>query len=422
MAFHVVGAGLAGLSAAVALACAPGTREVVLHEAAPRAGGRCRSWHDAALDAEIDNGTHALLGANAGALAYLRRIGAEDRLRWFDEGIGFLDLRDGSQWRIAGTMDLLRLWRRHGAGAGSEVAQLLRLLAPRDGGAVPAGLADAGGLGRLAWDPLVRSIMNASPGSAAAVPFAAALRRVLRGGRAAMRVGVARRSLADCFVDPALDLLARRGARLRFGARLRGAERSGARLRSLRFDGEEIALGPDDHAILALAPWDLERCLPGLAPPCAASPIVNIHVVLGGAEPGSQDHEDVALRGLVGGDVDWVLRRGRVASSTTSAATALAGLPHDLLFARLWPAIARGLGVPEATPVRSWRAIVERRATPLQDPGFETRRPGIGTDASNLLLAGDWVVPGLPCTIEGAIGSGSAAAAQAMRRAARARE
>ncbi|MFM8990740.1 MAG: FAD-dependent oxidoreductase [Alphaproteobacteria bacterium] len=40
MAIHVVGAGLAGLSAAVELARAPAGHEIIVHEAAPRAAER----------------------------------------------------------------------------------------------------------------------------------------------------------------------------------------------------------------------------------------------------------------------------------------------------------------------------------------------------------------------------------------------
>jgi protoporphyrinogen oxidase len=72
---HIIGAGLAGLAAAVSLA-KRGTR-VAVHEATAYAGGRCRSYHDTALGMEIDNGNHLLLSANHAALAFLRDVGAE---------------------------------------------------------------------------------------------------------------------------------------------------------------------------------------------------------------------------------------------------------------------------------------------------------------------------------------------------------
>ena len=75
---HVIGAGLAGLSAALRLAKAG--RRVVVHEAAKQAGGRCRSLHDTVLDRPIDNGNHLLLGGNTAVFGLLDRIGARDRL------------------------------------------------------------------------------------------------------------------------------------------------------------------------------------------------------------------------------------------------------------------------------------------------------------------------------------------------------
>ncbi|HKY86025.1 MAG TPA: FAD-dependent oxidoreductase, partial [Pseudorhodoplanes sp.] len=75
---HIVGAGIAGLAAAVRLAQAG--RRVIVHEAAGQAGGRCRSYHDPALDMMIDNGNHLLLSGNRDALAYLKIIGAEHLL------------------------------------------------------------------------------------------------------------------------------------------------------------------------------------------------------------------------------------------------------------------------------------------------------------------------------------------------------
>ena len=51
---HIIGAGLAGLSAGVRLAT-PDNR-VIVHEATAFAGGRCRSYHDAAVGMTVDNG------------------------------------------------------------------------------------------------------------------------------------------------------------------------------------------------------------------------------------------------------------------------------------------------------------------------------------------------------------------------------
>ena len=91
---HVVGAGLAGLAAAVELA-AQG-RRVQLYEAGRHAGGRCRSYFDAELGCRIDNGNHLLLAGNRAALGYLERIGALDTLEGpRDAAFPFLDAATG---------------------------------------------------------------------------------------------------------------------------------------------------------------------------------------------------------------------------------------------------------------------------------------------------------------------------------------
>ncbi|MBV9260310.1 MAG: FAD-dependent oxidoreductase, partial [Pseudolabrys sp.] len=71
---HVIGAGLAGLAAAVRLASAG--RRIIVHEATLQAGGRCRTYYDSASDMLIDNGTHIVLSGNQSLLAYLQTIGA----------------------------------------------------------------------------------------------------------------------------------------------------------------------------------------------------------------------------------------------------------------------------------------------------------------------------------------------------------
>src|SRR5208282_513499 len=109
---HIVGAGLAGLSAALKLTARGGRGErVVLHEATAFAGGRCRSYHDASLGMTIDNGNHLLLSGNRAALDYLRGIGAEHRL------IGpaaaefpFVDIATRERWTLRFNNGRLPWW------------------------------------------------------------------------------------------------------------------------------------------------------------------------------------------------------------------------------------------------------------------------------------------------------------------------
>ena len=96
---HIIGAGLAGLSAAVRLA--EQGRRVAVYEAAGQAGGRCRSYFDAGFGAVIDNGNHLLLSGNDAAIRYLTLIGGADKLcgpakAEFD----FADLATGERWTL----------------------------------------------------------------------------------------------------------------------------------------------------------------------------------------------------------------------------------------------------------------------------------------------------------------------------------
>ncbi|MDW8399173.1 MAG: FAD-dependent oxidoreductase, partial [Acetobacteraceae bacterium] len=92
---HVVGAGVAGLAAALFLA--ERGVPVALHDAAPAAGGRARALPDG-----TDNGTHALLSANRAALSFLVRSGAREG--WVEPepaGLPLLDLAEGRARRVA---------------------------------------------------------------------------------------------------------------------------------------------------------------------------------------------------------------------------------------------------------------------------------------------------------------------------------
>ncbi len=107
---HIVGAGLAGLAAAVRLSAGPGS-SLALYEAAGQAGGRCRSFHDDVIGRMIDNGNHLLLAGNRSARAYLEEIGAADTLYVAPEpAFPFLDLRSGAHWTVRPNPGLLPWW------------------------------------------------------------------------------------------------------------------------------------------------------------------------------------------------------------------------------------------------------------------------------------------------------------------------
>jgi phytoene dehydrogenase-like protein len=106
---HIVGAGLAGLAAAVRLTQA-GNR-VIVHEGAALAGGRCRSYHDPVLNMTIDNGNHLLLSGNWETLDYLRIIGAEDRLAGpATAEFPFLDLATKQRWLLQPSPGRIPWW------------------------------------------------------------------------------------------------------------------------------------------------------------------------------------------------------------------------------------------------------------------------------------------------------------------------
>src|SRR5438270_12851636 len=78
----VVGGGLAGLAAACALAEA-GFR-VSLFERRPYLGGRASSYQHPGTGEVVDNCQHVLLGCCTNLIEFYRRIGVDDKIRWFD--------------------------------------------------------------------------------------------------------------------------------------------------------------------------------------------------------------------------------------------------------------------------------------------------------------------------------------------------
>lgn len=411
---HIVGAGLAGLACAVALARRG--IAVALYEAAGHAGGRCRSYHDARLDCLVDNGNHILLSANSAALSYLEEIGAGDSLTGPAEAaFPFYDLGSGARWVVRPNNGRLPWWifsaarRVPGSRPGGYLSGL-RLARAGPAATVAECLDRHDPLWRRFWEPLTVAALNTAPHEASARLLWLVLRETFGRGGAACRPLIAREGLGPSFVDPALALLRRAGAEIRFNRRLRTLDRTAERVTHLRFGTETVALATGDRAVLAVPPVAAAELLPGLRAPMEMRPIVNAHIRLPRPPrlpPGLTPA--LPLLGLVGGLGQWLVLRGAVASLTISAAAGAVEESAESLSERLWAETARALDL-DPVPMPPVRVVKERRATFAQTPAALARRPPARTAWGNLALAGDWTDTGYPATIESAVRSGRAAA------------
>jgi squalene-associated FAD-dependent desaturase len=401
---HIVGAGLAGLSAAVEL-CEGA--EVRLYEAAPQAGGRCRSYFDATLNMLIDNGNHLLLSGNDAALAYAKKIGGADKLAGPDEAaFDFCDLARRERWRLRPNAGKFPWWilapdRRVPNTAGLDYLALVKLLFAKPEQTLRP-ILGTGEIARKLWDPLFVSALNTDPVEASAALAGAIVRETFAKGGDACRPLVAVEGLSAAFVDPALAFLQAKGAQIRFGAKLRAIEFDGDRIACLDFGEEKIALGAGDKVVLAVTPPVATALVPGLKAPLEFRSIVNAHF----AHPAPKTLP--LLTGVIGGATEWLFGFPERLSVTISAAERFLATPREELAELIWGEVQTVAGFE--APLPAWQIIKEKRATFAATPEQDALRPPAQTQWRNLALAGDWTRTGLPATIEGAIRSGVTAA------------
>jgi hypothetical protein len=304
--------------------------------------------------------------------------------------------------RLRELFSLARLLRARGA---TTVAECL----------VPGPLAD-----RLLV-PLSIAVLNTQPEVGSAVLMGSMMRESLAKGGAACLPRFPATGLSESFIDPAVVRLRSLGARIRTGCRVIALRADGASLRALVLAEGEQPLGPHDQVILALpAPVAAELAgtvLPELTAPDRFESIVNLHYRIGVQPHLTGELAAAGFVGIVGGISEWAFIKSEVISVTISAANHLSGHDNDALALQVWNELRAALApwltaagrLPEQPP--AWRVLREKRATFAATVAQEALRPGCRTSLKNLVLAGDWTATGLPATIEGAIRSGSTAAA-----------
>lgn len=434
----VVGAGLAGLAAALDLAEAG--RDVLLLERRPYAGGKAFSFQDPRDGALLDNGQHVTMRCCTALHDLLERAGAAGLVRYQPAlRVPVLDPRSGrsgaieSNPRLPPPLHLAPSLLRYPHLDPLEKAALARALLPmlqaaRRGRSLPEGETFADWLERYGqddraisefWDLIIRPICNdRSSAVSAAQAFQVFRDGFLRDPRASA-IGLFQDGLGR-ISDAVLQRFAELGGRVRFNAQVReiGVSETGA-LHARTADG-----GLDAAAIvLALPPAAAAQVLPAewraRAPFDAldrfeTSPIVNIHMRWDrriAPEP---------LTAVLDERLQFVFTRpapdgGQWLTASLSAAHDRAAMPRERLAADAERAVRAAWPSARNAELLAWRTIKERDATFRPLPGIAASRPGPATPVPRLVLAGAWTDTGWPATLESAVRSGHAAAAEIER-------
>jgi squalene-associated FAD-dependent desaturase len=413
----IVGAGYAGMAAAVTLA-EQGVATTV-YEAGPVPGGRARRV--SSRGEEYDNGQHLLVGAYRELLHLMRVVGVPD-----DAVLRVpLELRYAQNAfvlrvpRLPGALGLLAgLLLARGVSLGERLGAVRFMLAMRRRAfrvAPDCSVAELlaryrqdGAIGKFLWGALCVSALNTPPDEASANVLLAALRDTLAGAAGATDLVFPRVDLSRLFPEPAARYVAARGGELRLRSPVRRMVREGA---TLRVDGQDYA-----HVILACAPQQLAALiggLPELADIARAAalytyePIYTCYL-----QYPHRARLPAPMLGFAQGPVQWVFDRETLNGESGQLACVISAsgdhsrMSHDELARACHGQLRAALGeLPE--PIGA-QVIAEKRATIACTPGIARIDPR--TPVAGLFLAGDYLDPEYPPTLEAAVRSGVRAA------------
>ena len=419
----VVGAGWAGLSAAVHLVARG--RAVTLIEAARQPGGRARTTM---FDGDVfDNGQHIALGAYRSLQAVCGVIG-------LDEARGFARLPlslsvmgeeatvELRARKLPAPLHLLAaLARARGLSAADKLGTVLgwpRLLAATGTDMTVADLlrrsCQPARVCRALWRPLCIGALTTDPERASARLFQAVIRDAFTRRRADSDILLPRIDLGRVFPRPAVEWLSRRGARVVMGERVGKIQTAAGKVTGVATRGRVFRA---DTVILAADPYNAARLVRPISELKALllrlarfeyEPITTVYLKY--AKPVSLQP---AMRGYADRTTQWIFDRritGRadVIAAVISGAGAHIAMDKDELARR----VARD--IKDTTAIRreatGHMVIREKRAAFAATPAIDALRPPAETAIRGLILAGDYTQTGYPSTLEGATLSGRRAA------------
>ena len=475
----VIGGGLAGITAAIALAEAGAA--VTLLEARPRLGGATCSFSRDGLT--VDTGQHIFLGCCTAYRDLLGKLGMtehapiQDR---FDVSVlapGPIPRR-GRLRRTAlpGPLHMLPALGRYPFLSLSErtsvarPALAMRFVDPARPGVDEQRFGDwlaARGQSerarRALWDLFTVSALNIAGDDASLSLAAIVVKTGLLGKNNAADIGVPALPLGELHGDAGATLLTNLGAQVLLGAKVAAIEpndppaspaspvdpsRPRFRIRLARpidpadtvdptdpadpnSAAADVAEIPADAVVLAVPHEVAARLIPPGALPDAtvagwaglgASPIVNVHVIY------DRPVMDQPFAAAIDSPVQWVFDRTRISgldrsspgraqylAISLSAADEYVDVPAAALREQFVPALAELFPAAREAQVTEFFVTRERRATFRQAPGTARLRPAAATNLPGLVLAGAWTATGWPDTMESAVRSGLAAAIELRR-------
>ncbi|MER6629819.1 hydroxysqualene dehydroxylase HpnE [Streptomyces sp. NPDC000987] len=435
----VVGGGLAGVTAALALADA-GVR-VTLLEGRPRLGGLAFSFQRG--DLTVDNGQHVYLRCCTAYRWFLDRIEAtalaplQSRL---DVPVVDVARPEGRRLgrlrrdplpvplhlgRSLATYPHLSLAERARVGRAALALKGLDLADPalddQDFGSWLAAHGQSARAVEALWDLVGVATLNAVAGDASLGLAAMVFKTGLLSDPGAADIGWARVPLGELHDRLARKALESAGVRTEIRTRVTSVSRDDTGRWRVEVPGETLTA---DAVVLAVAQREAHDLLPAGALDAperllriGTAPILNVHVVY--------DRKVLArpFFAALGTPVQWVfdrtdaggLRTGQYLAVSQSAAYDDIDAPVAALRERYLPELERLLPGARGAEVRDFFVTRERTATFAPTPGVGRLRPGARTKAPGLYLAGAWTATGWPATMESAVRSGVNAADAALR-------